>query len=123
MGWSEIDNKRLSFVFQEMPDGDLDKIITFCDTTNRLSGATFSDLQSDQIKLAKNTWSERKNIKQGGLLKYVHGEEFHAYNPDVVKTLQDAVKSGDYEDYKKYSDLFVSEDQHDDFNELDYINA
>jgi len=25
--------------------------------------------------------------------------------------------------YKKYSDLYVAEDQHDDFNELDYINA
>ena len=77
----------------------------FCDTTNRLSGTTFIDLQRDQEKLAKNTWSQRKGIKQGGLLKYVHGEEFHAYNPDVVRTLQDAVKSGDYEDYKKYSDI------------------
>ena len=26
MGWSEIDNERLSFVFQEMPDDDSDKI-------------------------------------------------------------------------------------------------
>ncbi len=111
MGISTISSYRGSQLFecvglnQEVVD------LCFCDTTNRLSGTTFNDLQIDQIKLAKNTWSERKNIKQGGLLKYVHGEEFHAYNPDVVKTLQDAVKSGDYEDYKKYSDIVHSREK------------
>jgi glutamate synthase domain-containing protein 2 len=41
---------------------------------------------------------------QGGLLKYVHGGEYHTYNPDVVQTLQAAVRSGDYADYKEYAD-------------------
>ena len=105
MGISTIASYRGSQLFecvglsQEVVD------MCFCDTTNRLSGTTFLDIQNDQEKLAKLTWSQRKDIKQGGLLKYVHGEEFHAYNPDVVRTLQDAVKSGDYEDYKKYSDI------------------
>ena len=105
MGISTISSYRGSQLFecvglsQEVVD------MCFCDTTNRLSGTTFFDIQNDQEKLAKLTWSQRKDIKQGGLLKYVHGEEFHAYNPDVVRTLQDAVKSGDYEDYKKYSDI------------------
>ena len=105
MGISTIASYRGSQLFecvglsQEVVD------MCFCDTTNRLSGTTFFDIQKDQENLAKLTWSQRKDIKQGGLLKYVHGEEFHAYNPDVVRTLQDAVKSGDYEDYKKYSDI------------------
>ncbi|MBL6791627.1 MAG: glutamate synthase large subunit, partial [Methylophilaceae bacterium] len=105
MGISTIASYRGSQLFeciglnQEVID------LCFCDTINRLSGTTFNDLQKDQELLAKNTWSIRKGIKQGGLLKYVHGEEFHAYNPDVVKTLQDAVKSGKYSDYEKYSDI------------------
>ena len=105
------------YPFQRFPQKYKDEVrkevvdLCFCDTTNRLSGTTFDDLQNDQIKLAKNTWSERKNIRQGGLLKYVHGEEFHAYNPDVVKTLQDAVKSGEYKDYKKYSDIVHSREK------------
>lgn len=37
------------------------------------------------------------------MLKYVHGGEFHAYNPDVVGTLQKAVKSGDYADYQAFA--------------------
>src|SRR4030067_2769111 len=36
------------------------------------------------------------------------GEEFHAYNPDVVQQLQKAVKSGDYAEFKKYSEIVNS---------------
>lgn len=47
----------------------------------------------------------RKPLAQGGLLKYVHGGEYHAYNPDVVRTLQQAVQSGEYSDYQQYAKL------------------
>jgi glutamate synthase (NADPH/NADH) large chain len=40
---------------------------------------------------------------QGGLLKYVHDGEYHAYNPDVVHTLQKAVNEGSYDDWKLYA--------------------
>ncbi|MCV5359725.1 glutamate synthase-related protein, partial [Escherichia coli] len=35
----------------------------------------------------------------------VHGGEYHTYNPDVVQTLQTAVRSGNYADYKEYARL------------------
>ena len=35
-------------------------------------------------------------VEHGGLLKYVHGGEYHMYNPDVIATLQAAVNTGDY---------------------------
>ena len=44
-------------------------------------------------------------VEQGGLLKYMHGGEYHMYNPDVVATLQAAVISGDYEHYKLFAQL------------------
>jgi glutamate synthase (NADPH/NADH) large chain len=71
----------------------------------RIQGADFTDIQIDQASLASKAWRKRKPISQGGLLKYVHGGEYHAYNPDVVQTLQKAVKSGDYNDFKVYADL------------------
>ena len=37
------------------------------------------------------------------MLKYVHGGEYHAFNPDVVMTLQQAVATGDYADYQRYA--------------------
>ncbi|MDP6190591.1 MAG: glutamate synthase-related protein, partial [Gammaproteobacteria bacterium] len=46
-----------------------------------------------------------KPIQQGGLLKYVHGGEYHAYNPDVVRTVQQAVQTGDYQAYQQYARL------------------
>ncbi len=48
------------------------------------------------MTLAQRAWSQRADMEQGGLLNYVHGGEYHAYNPDVIATLQAAVQSGDY---------------------------
>ncbi|WP_255376772.1 glutamate synthase-related protein, partial [Oleiphilus sp. HI0067] len=58
-----------------------------------------------QSLLANEAWKARKSIEPGGLLKYVHGQEYHAFNPDVVNTVQRAVESGDYGVYKEYADL------------------
>ena len=55
--------------------------------------------------LAKLAWEPREPITQGGLLKYVHGGEYHCYNPDVIATLQAAVRSGDYDRYRAYAEL------------------
>jgi glutamate synthase (NADPH/NADH) large chain len=35
----------------------------------------------------------------------VHGGEYHCYNPDVIATLQSAVRSGDYSRYEEYARL------------------
>ena len=62
-------------------------------------------LENDQKKLAKTAWLARKPMSQGGLLKYVHGEEYHAFNPDVIQSLQAAVQTGDYKKWKIYTEL------------------
>ena len=41
-----------------------------------------------------------QNLRTGA-----YNGEYHAYNPDVVKSLQQAVVSGNYEDYKVFSAL------------------
>ena len=72
---------------------------------SRIKGARFVDIEAEQKALAAEAWSPRKAIQQGGLLKYVHGGEYHAYNPDVVATLQAAVQQGDYNKFKEYTAL------------------
>jgi len=79
--------------------------LCFTDTTCRIDGMTMNDIEKDQKILNKLAWNPRKDIKQGGLLKYVHNGEYHCYNPDVVQTLHTAVESGRYEDWKIYSRL------------------
>ncbi len=59
--------------------------------------------KADAEYLAKRAWNPREPVEQGGLLKYMHGGEYHMYNPDVVATLQAAVMSGDYEQYRQFA--------------------
>jgi glutamate synthase domain-containing protein 2 len=49
--------------------------------------------------------ANRKPIDQGGLLKFVFGKEYHAFNPDVINSLHKAVRSGQYQDFKEYAEL------------------
>ena len=64
----------------------------------------FEHIEVDQEVLSKEAFNKRALIRQGGLLKFVHGGEYHAYNPDVVNSIQAAVESGKYEDYMVYAD-------------------
>ncbi|MDH5324089.1 MAG: glutamate synthase large subunit [Gammaproteobacteria bacterium] len=105
MGISTISSYRGAQLFESV--GLSDKVVALCfrGTTNRLQGAGFEDLEQDQRQLAKHAWNPRKAITQGGLLKYVHNGEDHAFNPDVVKAIQTAVASGSYEDYRTFTDM------------------
>jgi glutamate synthase (NADPH/NADH) large chain len=105
MGISSISSYRGAQLFEIV--GLADEIVSRCfrGTTSRIQGAGFDDLLSDQKALAKLAWEPREPITQGGLLKYVHGGEYHCYNPDVIATLQAAVRSGDYDRYRAYAEL------------------
>jgi glutamate synthase (NADPH/NADH) large chain len=105
MGISSISSYRGAQLFEIV--GLADEIVDRCfrGTTSRIQGAGFDDLLGDQKALAKLAWEPREPITQGGLLKYVHGGEYHCYNPDVIATLQSAVRTGDYVRYRVYAGL------------------
>ncbi|MDF4534831.1 glutamate synthase central domain-containing protein, partial [Vibrio parahaemolyticus] len=77
--------------------------LCFKGVTTRIQGANFDDFEQDLFNLSRKAWAKRKPLEHGGLLKYVHGGEYHAYNPDVVGTLQKAVKSGATMDYREFA--------------------
>ncbi|MDV5171654.1 glutamate synthase large subunit [Photobacterium rosenbergii] len=103
MGISTIASYRCAMLFEAV--GLDDEVVDLCfrGVSSRIQGAGFADFQQDLFNLSRRAWLKRKPIEHGGLLKYVHGGEFHAYNPDVVGTLQKAVKSGDYADYQAFA--------------------
>jgi glutamate synthase (NADPH) large subunit (EC 1.4.1.13) len=105
MGISTVASYRGAQLFEAV--GLAEEVVETCfpGTPSRIKGADFSDLEADQKSLAKDAWKRRKPIEQGGLLKYVHGQEYHAYNPDIVQTLHKAVRSGDYADWQSYANL------------------
>jgi glutamate synthase (NADPH/NADH) large chain len=105
MGISTIASYRGSQLFEIV--GLHRDVVDLCfkGTTCRIDGIGFEEIENDARALSRQAWNPRKNITQGGLLKYVHGGEYHAYNPDVVQTLQQAVASGNYADWKRHSAL------------------
>ena len=77
----------------------------FPSTPSRIGGATFADLEADQRALARAATRPQLPIQPGGLLKYVHGQEYHAFNPEVVLGLQAAVASGDASRWRACAEL------------------
>ncbi|MGV3346524.1 glutamate synthase large subunit [Enterobacteriaceae bacterium LUAb1] len=105
MGISTIASYRCSKLFEAVGLHPEVSRLCFQGVVSRISGARFADFQQDLLRLAQVAWQPRMPLEQGGLLKYVHGGEYHAYNPDVVASLQQAVNSGEYRDYQRYSRL------------------
>ncbi len=105
MGISTVASYRSSKLFEAIGINSEVTELCFKGIPSRIQGAGFDDFEQDQINLNRIAWLKRKSISHGGLLKYVHDGEYHAYNPDVVTSLQKAVKSGSYEDYKVFAGL------------------
>src|SRR6516164_4136743 len=105
MGISTIASYRSSQLFEIV--GLAAEVVQRCftGTESRVQGADFSDLEADTLALATFAWDPREAIAHGGLLKYVHGGEYHMYNPDVIAALQAAVVSGDYAHFREFAQL------------------
>ncbi|BBB28320.1 glutamate synthase large subunit [Neptunomonas japonica] len=105
MGISTIASYRGAQLFEAI--GLSSEVVNQCfkGVSSRIEGARFEDFEYEQSLLAKQAWTARKPIQQGGLLKYMHDGEYHAYNPDVVRTIHEAVESGDPAKYQVYADL------------------
>src|SRR6516162_7390476 len=105
MGISTIASYRSSQLFEIV--GLAHEVVQLCftGTESRVQGADFDDLEADALALATLAWDPREALAQGGLLKYVHGGEYHMYNPDVIAALQAAVVSGDQAHYREFAQL------------------
>ena len=103
MGISAIASYRGAQLFEVV--GMHEDVVEMClkGSVSRVSGASFEDFEADQARLNKAAFNPLRGIPAGGLLKYMHGEEYHAYNPDVVQELQAAVQTGSYASYQKYA--------------------
>jgi glutamate synthase (NADPH/NADH) large chain len=105
MGISAVSSYRGAQLFEAVGLAREVVDLAFCGVASRIEGSGFNALERELKILSGRAWSFRKGIEQGGLLKYVHGQEYHAFNPDVVMTLQQAVASGDYAVYQRYAKL------------------
>ena len=105
LGISLISSYRGSQLFEIV--GLSNEIVDKCftNTDSRIGGKNFKNLENENRNISLFAKSNISDVSVGGLLKFIHGGEYHSYNPDVVKTLQEAVRSGDEDEYRKYSNL------------------
>jgi glutamate synthase (NADPH) large chain len=105
MGISTIASYRSAQLFEIVGLGEEVVDLCFAGSDSRIKGADFADLKADSEQLARRAWNPAKDIAQGGLLKYMHGGEYHMYNPDVIALLQSAVMNADYSQYRQFAAL------------------
>jgi len=105
MGISTIASYRGAQLFEAI--GLAEEVVDLCfkGVTSRIKGAGFGLFTDELLQLAKFANKKQKPILAGGFLKYVHDSEYHAFNPDVVKAIQDAVQNNDEKRYKDYTRL------------------
>ena len=72
--------------------------------SSKIGGAGFAEIQDDVQRVADQAWTEQMRPVRDGLYRFMCGGEEHAYNPDVVMSLQQAVTSGDWADYRRFAD-------------------
>ncbi|MGY1408336.1 glutamate synthase large subunit [Luteimonas sp. A611] len=104
MGIGSIASYRGAQLFEIVGLDEAVVALCFEGTPSRISGAGFARLEADAWALAQHGWDDNALPEPGGLMRYVHGGEYHQYNPDVVQTLQRAVLTGTREDWKAYAD-------------------
>ena len=105
MGIATIASYRAAQLFEIVGiDADVVKLC-FRDTHSRVGGVGFARLGTEARELERAAWNELRKPEVGGLLKYVHGGEYHMFNPDVVMSLQKATRSGEQADWQAYADI------------------
>ena len=108
MGISTISSYRGSQLFEIIGLNSDVVDLCFTNTESRIGGKNLEALDKEIKALNDYARSNLSEINVGGLLKYVHGGEYHTYNPEIVKKLQEAVSTGSQEIYKEYANLVDS---------------
>lgn len=103
MGISTIGSYRNARLFEIIGIHQEVMDLCFYRSKSRIGGATFKDLHEDSIRCHHRAHIGQIEVNRSGQLKYVHGGEYHCYNPDVVVLLQQAVNSGDQLDYEQFA--------------------
>ncbi len=105
MGIATVSSYRGAQLFEAV--GLCHEVVDLCfsGVTSRIEGCGFAELEACQRQLAERAWDDLVPIESGGLLKYVHGGESHAFNPDVVQAIRSYALTGDPDEYERYKTL------------------
>lgn len=106
MGIATIASYRAAQLFEIVGiDADVVKLC-FRDTHNRVGGVGFARLDTEARELgARGVERAAQAGDRRPAQKYMHGGEYHMFNPDVVMSLQKATRTGEQADWQAYADI------------------
>lgn len=114
MGISTIQSYQGSQIFEAI--GISEDVINeyFTGTVSRIGGITLKDIENNVDRLHTSAFdplglNETSELESRGSHKFRSGKEEHLYNPQTIHTLQYATRTGDYNLYKKYSEMINEE--------------
>ncbi|NNJ65797.1 MAG: glutamate synthase large subunit, partial [Xanthomonadales bacterium] len=104
MGICTMASYRGSQLFEAV--GLAPEVVSLCcpKVASKIAGAGFAELEQDVRRVADQAWVESQRPVRDGIYRFMHGGEEHAYNPDVVMDLQQAVATGKWADYRRFAE-------------------
>jgi len=109
MGISTVQSYRGAQIFEAvgLHPAVIDKYFTW--TPSRIGGTDLNGIATELLARHCRAWPERVPadpvLEVGGVYKWRHSGEEHQYNPLTISTLQKAVRTGDYGEFKQFSSL------------------
>jgi len=81
----------------------------FKNTPSPIEGINLFDIADEAVKIHRKAFEKDAihddSLDQGGELNWRYDGQEHMWTPDAVVHLQRSVRSGDYEEYKKYAQI------------------
>jgi len=106
MGISTVGSYRGAQIFEAL--GIAKELIDECfpGTPSRIGGVTYEQLAQDALIPHQRAYQAPAPLalEAGGFYRYRRDGEYHAFNPEMVRYLQQAIKTGDYAVYKRYAE-------------------
>ena len=104
MGISTVESYQGAQIFEAVGLSSAFVAEYFEGTENRTEGIGIAELESDLEQRHEIAWGDDEpEMDRVGEYENRSGGIFHAWNPDTVGTLQQAVRMGDYEQYREFA--------------------
>ncbi len=112
MGISTVESYQGAQIFEAVGLSSAFVAEYFEGTENRTEGIGIEEIEADLQRRHEIAWSEEEpEMERVGEYENRSGGIFHAWNPDTVGTLQQAVRMGDYEQYREFAEKINNQNE------------
>ncbi len=115
MGISTVQSYCGAQIFEAVGVGETLIAKYFTATPSRIGGIDVRTVAEESLRRHAQAYPQIPHVNElldeGGWYHWRKDGEFHQINPEIIATLQQAVRAGDYQLYKKYARLANGEDR------------